>query len=571
MKIRYYAVMIVGCVLLSGCANHPLMRTAQASSTDSVNAISKELSADQKTEKAQEQAARNAVPSSVTQALLPPLNNPKPVPSEARFDVNAKNLPAQTFFQSLVQGTGYNVVVHPAVTGNISLQLKRVTLPEVMSVVSQLYGYDIEHDGNLYKVLPGGLQTHIFHINYLYFKRKGGSEIQVSAGQVTSVNNGNNNNNYSNSTSNSSTGQNNSTNNQVIGTRITTETESDFWGDLNKSVKLIVGDGKGRQVITNPDAGLLVVRAMPDEMHAVEDYLQRTQLIMQRQVILEAKILEVQLNKSYQQGIDWTHFQNLSATLAADGNKKDFLQSSVGAKAITSNDIGGVFSASLRINSFTALIQLLGEQGNVQVLSSPRISTVNNQKAVIKVGTDEFFVTNIDFNNQNSVNTTSNTTTSVQLTPFFSGISLDVTPEISQDGTIILHVHPSVSDVSDQQKVVTIGDKDVTLPLALSTVRETDSIIKAHNGQIVVIGGLIQNKSQDNNASVPFFGDIPVLGELFKQKRFQATKSELVILLRPVVTDNQVWDQDLSNSRKRIDSMRDTLQSFSAPAPMFSQ
>lgn len=567
MKIRFNAVMTVGCLLLAGCANHPLLHTAQASSTDSVNAISRELSTDQKVEKAASTPGYR-VPQEVTQALLPPLNKPAPTPSEARFDVNAKDLPAQTFFQSLVQGTGYNVVVHPAVKGNISLQLKRVTLPEVMSVVSQLYGYDIQHEGNLYKVLPGGLQTHIFHINYLYFKRKGGSEIQVSAGQVTSVDNGNS--NSGNTSGNSNSGQNN-TNNRVIGTRITTETESDFWGDLNKSVKMIVGDGKGRQVITNADAGLLVVRAMPDEIHSVEDYLQRTQLIIQRQVILEAKILEVRLNKSYQQGIDWTHFQDLSASLAADGNKKSYLQTAVGGKAIASNEIGGVFSASLRISDFTALIQLLGEQGNVQVLSSPRISTVNNQKAVIKVGTDEFFVTNIDFNNQNNVNTTSNTTTSVQLTPFFSGISLDVTPEISQNGTIILHVHPSVSNVTDQQKVVTIGDKDVTLPLALSTVRETDSIIKARNGQIVVIGGLIQNQSQDNNASVPFFSDIPVIGELFKQKRFQSTKSELVILLRPVVTDNQVWDQDLSRSRQRFNALRDTLQSYPSPAPMFAQ
>ena len=120
-------------------------------------------------------------------------------------------------------------------------------------------------------------------------------------------------------------------------------------------------------------------------------------------------------------------------------------------------------------------------------MSSPRISTINNQKAVIKVGTDEFFVTDIDFDDNNSaVTATDSTSTSVELTPFFSGISLDVTPQISESGVITLHVHPSVSEVNDQEKVITIGERDVTLPLASSTVRETDSVIRAESRQIVV-------------------------------------------------------------------------------------
>src|SRR5690606_27423394 len=171
-----------------------------------------------------------------------------------------------------------------------------------------------------------------------------------------------------------------------------------------------------------------------------------------------------------------------------------FTAQSLAGQTITASDIGGLFSASVRAGDFSGLIQLLGKQGNVQILSSPRIATVNNQKAVIKVGTDEFFVTDIDFDENNSaITATDRTSTSVELTPFFSGISLDVTPQISEDGAITLHVHPSVSEVSDQEKVITVGERDVTLPLARSTVRETDSIIRAESGQIVVIGGLIQN------------------------------------------------------------------------------
>jgi MSHA biogenesis protein MshL len=245
-----------------------------------------------------------------------------------------------------------------------------------------------------------------------------------------------------------------------------------------------------------------------------------------------------------------------------------FTAQSLVGQAIQTADIGGVFSASFREGTFNALIELLGRQGNVQILSSPRISTVNNQKAVIKVGTDEFFVTDIDFQDQNTAATASDrTSTSVELTPFFSGISLDVTPQIAEDGAIILHVHPSVSEVDDQEKVITVGNQDVTLPLARSTVRETDSVIRAESGQIVVIGGLIQNNSEDNNSAVPFFSDIPVVGELFKQRRFQATKSELVILLRPVVAGADTMQADVSASRERMNVLREVLESTESTIP----
>lgn len=155
----------------------------------------------------------------------------------------------------------------------------------------------------------------------------------------------------------------------------------------------------------------------------------------------------------------------------------------------------------------------------------------------------------------------------MELTPFFSGISLDVTPQISENGVITLHVHPSVSEVNDQEKVITIGERDVTLPLASSTVRETDSVIRAESGQIVVIGGLIQNSSEDNNSAVPFFSEIPLVGELFKQRRFQSRKSELVILLRPIVAGMPEMNADVSASRERMNVLRELLQSSESVTP----
>lgn len=553
---------------LAGCSTNPLLRTSQATSTDAAQAIDEELAVaegradardDARGDVAQPGSDRpaSAMDEALSEALLPSLASASD--SDDRFDINAGGLAAAPFFEALVAGSRYNVVVYPDVDAVVDLRLRDVTVPEVMDVAGELYGLDIERKGRLFHVKVSGIQTRLFPIDYLSFKRSGGSETRVSSGQVSST--------RSDSGNSGSAGGGGGTAN-LVGTRISTETQSDFWQDLERTVAMIVGTDEGSQVIVNPGAGLVMVRSDGESMRQVEEYLRKTQLIMQRQVVLEAKILEIQLNEGYQQGVNWSDIQSASSVTSTDGFPSEYTAQSLVGQAIQTADIGGLFSASFREGTFTALIELLGSQGNVQILSSPRISTVNNQKAVIKVGTDEFFVTDIDFQDSNSTNTTEDSTsTSVELTPFFSGISLDVTPQIAEDGSIILHVHPAVSEVSDQEKLITVGNQDVTLPLASSTVRETDSVIRAESGQIVVIGGLIQNSSEDNNSAVPFFSDIPILGELFKQRRFESTKSELVILLRPVVTGSETMRADVSASRERMNVLREVLESTQSPRP----
>ncbi|MDX1560810.1 MAG: pilus (MSHA type) biogenesis protein MshL [Marinobacter sp.] len=548
-------------LVLAACSNNPLMRSATATSTDAADAIDRSLEEAEQAaaEKPAESPSSAPLPADVSAALLPQLSGGTDL--DDRFDVNARGVPAASFFESLVEGTRYNVVVHPEVSTSIDLRLGDVTVPEVMDIAGDLYGLDIRRNGRLFRVQADQIQTRLFPIDYLHFKRKGGSETRVSSGQVTGARSGS-----TGSSNGDSTGSGETRN--LVGTTISTETASDFWQDIQSALSMIVGGGDGQQVIVNPGAGLVMVRAGSEDLRMVEEYLRRTELIMQRQVILEAKILEISLNESYQQGINWSDIQSASSITASDGLPEDFTAQALAGQVIQTSDIGGLFSASVRAGDFTALIELLGEQGNVQILSSPRISTVNNQKAVIKVGTDEFFVTDIDFDDNNSAVTGSDSTsTSVELTPFFSGISLDVTPQISEDGVITLHVHPSVSEVNDQEKVITIGERDVTLPLASSTVRETDSVIRAESGQIVVIGGLIQNSSEDNNSAVPFFSEIPLVGELFKQRRFQSRKSELVILLRPVVAGTPEMNADVSASRERMTVLRELLQSSESVTP----
>jgi len=526
-------------------------------------------------------------PEAVQNALLPPVTVQAPnqtPPTQQRFNVSVNEVPARQFFMGLVQGTPYNMVVHPDVKGKISLDLKNVTVNEVMDTVRDVYGYEFRREGNLFEVLPARLRSRIFHVNYLNIRRTGTSETRVSSGGISEgpSNNGNSNSNSANptGTTNTMNGSNpgdSSQPQQLSGSAVTTQSNADFWSGLKTALTLLVGDKDGRSVVVDAQSGIIVVRAMPNELRDVADFLHATQNSVQRQVILEAKILEVDLNHGFQSGINW-------AALGQPGTGKSILAGQVGGGTLlgsagqssiagntgnlnpldfsplngtATSAFGGMFSLALNLNDFNAFIELLKTQGTVQVLSSPRVATVNNQKAVIKVGSDEYFVTNVSTNTSTTSVAGINQSVNVQLTPFFSGVALDVIPEISASGEVILHVHPSVSNVTEKNKKIAVStDTNLDIPLALSSIRETDTIIRAHSGQVVVIGGLMKNQVEDTVASTPVLGDLPVVGGLFRHTKRSNVKSELVILLRPIVVKgNGDWAGSLRRTARRFRDM----------------
>jgi MSHA biogenesis protein MshL len=192
------------------------------------------------------------------------------------------------------------------------------------------------------------------------------------------------------------------------------------------------------------------------------------------------------------------------------------------------------------------------------VLSSPRVATLNNQKAVIKAGTDEFFVTDISSNTVTG--TAATTSRDVTLTPFFSGIALDVTPQISANGEVILHIHPTVSEVTDQTKSLTVSGETDQLPLAFSEIRESDSIVKAKSGQIIAIGGLMRNSTRRQNFSTPVLGRVPGLKRLFGSSREIESKTELIILLRPIVVDDDSdWPRIIQPAADRFGALGQSI------------
>ena len=555
------------------------------------------------------------VPEAPSQAIineiLPALtiNDELLTPVEERFNIVANRESAQSFFSNLVAGTQYGVAVSPDVEGEISLSLPDVTIEEVMIAVQETYGYQVTRNGNIYRIQPAGLQTRIFSVDYLNITRMGSSSVQVtpasSSSQGGNNNNNNNNNNSSNGSFNNSGGNSNNFNNNTnggtnnngnnssstgtgggAGGQVSTQTESNFWEDFEEVIATMIGapvqrdedssqggggggllaglggggsggsssgTAEGRSVVVQPQVGLVMVTAMPAELDRVADYITRAQNILSREVTIQVQFLEVILNKGFQSAIDFDTFGPGGEKLTDNTVTGQF--GSTGGSNI--QGISGPLSIATNFTDFNAVFQLLESRGTTQVLSSPSLKVMNNQKAVFQDGDEEFFQTGM---NATTVagGTATTTSNSASLQPFFSGISMDITPQISAEGRITLHVHPTISTVVEQSKSIS-GEQ---IPLARTSVRELDSVIRGEDGKIVVLGGLAYERSVEDVAGIPMVNDLPVVGAAFDQRRRQTVKSEFIILLRPVIASPDTEERFIRDSNDRFRQLNQDINPF---------
>ena len=543
--------------LLSGCTADRPLRTPSVS-----EAIRAEVPMP-----APAPTAAVQVPARISDALAEPAPPAVPLLPEPKIDLLVNNAQAREVFLAIVADTRYSMLMHPNVSGTLSVTLRGVTVSEALEAIRDVYGYDFKIDGRRITVYAPTLQTRIFTVNYPNSQRSGNSDLHVSSGGGMQQ------------SSTGSTSASSASVSQADGSRVSTTSKTDFWTELSGAVKGLVGNGEGRNVIASPQAGIMAVRAMPDELRQVDKFLKAAQISVERQVMLEAKIVQVELRDGFQSGIDWSALKNggnstgafgvasgnASSNTLISGVQSNLPGFAAGAASLLADGVAlpaagtGLFGLAFATEGFQAVLGFLETRGDVQILSSPRIATLNNQKAVLKVGTDEFFVTGVTGGSTTAGSTTSNSTTTlpnITLTPFFSGISLDVTPQIDEGNTITLHVHPAVTTVAEKTKQVDLGSiGNYRFPMASSNVNESDTLVRIQDGKIVAIGGLMQIESNRSSSGLPGSSET-IFSTLLGNKANSGRKKEVVVLIKPtIIRTQQDWDAQNRRSREALDDM----------------
>lgn len=492
-----------------------------------------------------------------------PAPKPEPIIKEEipqakdRFSLSVRDADVRDVFLLLSKDSGINIIADMDVKGKISIDFTNLDLNSALYAITRQLGYTFRMDKGFVRVCKPQMETRSFRINYITTRRTSSSTMSaaITGGGSSSGITGytsNTNINVSNPSGSSSTEGTSSTASLGQGNvNVTTSGTTDFWKEVTRGLDVIIfGDSKGaygsdssysrgddktgKKLAVSELAGIIHVTDYSDNMEKIEDFLNDVEKAVRKQVMIQAHILEVSLNDDYKFGIDWALLMG-----KGKGTNNELFNIS---QDLTVTPHTGVFNINVTGKKITALLDAMKGQGQVNVLSSPKISTMNNQRAVIKLTTKEVsWLTNSYLTSDGTIYYYANP----QIDEV--GLFLDVTPQIDDNGIITMQIHPSISE-----KTKDSFSPDGKSSKSVIDARELDTMIKTRNGQTIVIAGLITDKLNDSIKKVPWLGDIPVLGHIFKQTIQTKSKSELVILMTPYVLNDQSVEDIRKEHEERL-------------------
>jgi len=547
MKTRTFLIFFLGLLLAAGCATSPPKERMKLPPQTAEPAKPQPLPKEK-----------------LEELMVPQREEAKKVP-EKLYSFFARDSNIQDVLLTFSKESEFNIVIDPELSGKVTIDLKRVTLKEALDAILFPLGWTYRIDGKFVKIFRPQMETRLFTLNYLASKRSGKREVYAS----TSTGGG--------LQSSSLPGQ------QVAlspgGTRtgytdLISVDEMDLWKEIQKGLEAIIFgtieekekeehsgtekatwtrvDAKGKKMIINKSTGVIMVTDYPLNLNKIASYLETVEGSSQRQVTIQTKIMEVILSNDSKEGINWSTIQNLPRFtnfawgLTDRTGKTGFPGTSSGFLSGTGTGTGtGTTSATIPTPDifkikpyggilalgaggadvvFSDIMQAISQQGDIKILSSPTISTLNNQKALIRVGDqDVYFITG-------AVATQTTVTQFIQPMTIDIGILLDVTPQIAEDGTIIMNIHPSITNKTGDKVT---PDGKTTFPLL--SVRETDTTVRVRDGQTIIIAGLMQERIEEDYTGVPILQSIPALGGLFRYKTANKKNTELVIMITPTL------------------------------------
>lgn len=549
--------------------------------------------------------ARGDIPAPVQQTLALP--KPRAVPKAETYSVVVNNVQVADLLFALARDAKVNVDIHPGITGTVSLNAINQTLPQLLTRISKQVDIHFELDGPNLVVMPDSPFLKHYKVDYVNMGRNVTETISTSTQINTNPGGGS-------SGGSGSTGSSVSGGGNVSNTRIENKSNNQFWDSLEKNIKDILretdkilpegssetvieqansqtstgaaalpqGGGpraaqaianalqgnpapgsatqatgnsvvrrntfrEAASVIVNPESGVITVRATGRQHEKIQEFIDRVIASSRRQVLIEATIVEVTLGDGYQQGIQWDRLRKDGSTKFSltPASVNTNVGNAVTPFTLTFSQLGGAFD-------ITGIVDLLQSYGTAKVLSSPRLSVMNNQTALLKV-VENFVYFNVKADTTSTANV--GTTVAVTTTPqsVSVGLVMSVTAQVSDSNAVILNVRPTISSISELKE-----DPNPSIPAGVKNyvpqirTREIESVMRVNSGEIAVLGGLMEDGVNWKTGRVPILGQIPLVGELFTTRNNAATKSELVIFLRPVIIKDPSLNGDFSSQRSML-------------------
>lgn len=531
--------------------------------------------------------AKAAIPKPVTNnTYLPP---PKPKAKEQLYSIVVYDTPVKEVLFAIARDSKFNIDIHPSIKGNVTLNAVDQTLPAILERLSKQVDLTYKIQNNVLNITPDSPVLRTYKVDYVNMSRDTASFIgadgQISSASQSSGAGGTVSNSAGNGANNSSR------------TSVTSESKSHFWETLEKNLKDILAETdkeiiitrtginsksnvktKGDQVasnsseaasildavrekeedrneyktlfagtvIVNREAGIINVRATNKQHEKIQDFLDRVMASVKRQVLIEATIVEVRLNDSFQAGIDWSRFGN---TATSSGFT---FQQSLGP-SINAANTGfaiGYLNPVSSLGNLAASVTLLKQFGDTKVISSPKLMVLNNQTAILKVVDNLVYFT---VQAQQSQGTQGGVLSTITTTPNTVpvGIVMSVTPQINDTSAVNINVRPTISRVVSFVRDPNPQLLNIASQVPQIQVREMESLLQVNSGNTAILGGLMQDEMQRNTDAVPGVSDVPVVGEVFKGRDYANKKTELVIFLRPTIIKNASLESDELSTYKQ--------------------
>jgi MSHA biogenesis protein MshL len=480
--------------------------------------------------------------------------------AKGRYTLNVQDADLPGLLLGLGRDIPVNIVVGPQVQGKVSADLENVSVLDILEQVVRPRGLHYRIEGNTVRIYRTDRETRIYQIDYPSTRRTGSAQFTVSGALAQEIALGA-------AAAGGDSGDTSTSN-------VSTEQEVDLWAEIEQGVRQILfgPDGEAaeqdssgeptRRVLVSRQAGVLMVTAPDSVLAETESYLVTVVRSIGRQVLLDAQIVEVDLSDEVDLGLDleWSPGFSSGGSNTTGTIVRTITGGLVRDNAIALSDlaptISGGFTFGIATDTVGAILNALARQADVRVVSTPRVATLNNHKALIKVVRNEvFFIANVEVEAFDAVGQTAVTTFEPTITPV--GVTLDVTPQISEHGDITLHVHPSVSEIVEIRQQPRLPGQDEAGALPVIDLRETDTVLRVHDGDTIVIGGLIQNRELDVELKIPLLGDIPWLGQFFREMRVEERRSELVIFLTPTVLDPPTIKQVASEGEMGLENLNE--------------